>query len=179
MTPTDTTQPAPIAPPQSPPNERAAARARSLANLVRYEKGHAPAHLPKGRKGPNAKTLESEVRRVLKERSYEKTRALAVSIVSRAIKGEPAALAFLGPRLWPILEESARSQKVISQGIRLELPGGAVVSLAQSSSGEQGHQTSPLIDVSHQVPTDDAQPHAPSEAGDPPSPMEGDVVRRE
>lgn len=159
---TPTNQPSPI------PLDKPSGRERQLATLKRYPKGHRPPHLQPGRGGPTIRTLESEVRKVLRSRSYEATRQLAQSIVKRAIKGEPAALAFLGPRLWPILEESQRGAKIVSQGIRLELPGGASVSLLQSSQEGMQTSTSPSLDQDSQTTSDGTPSCALSEVGDSP-----------
>src|SRR5262245_23955162 len=60
-------------------------------------------------------TLMDAIEKDLKESDYSKLKLLARSLIVGAIKREPAALAFLGPRIAPIIQQQ-REQPMIVQG---------------------------------------------------------------
>ncbi len=116
------TEIAPINPPEAQPRGR-------VANLVRYPKGQQPAHLKAHAADPERvvltkKTLMAELTRVLHKRDGALLADLAESIVKNAIKGNAACLSFLAERLAPI-EEKQGGGKVVFEGIKLEVVGGA------------------------------------------------------
>ena len=148
------TAPATGAPPSStetafalPALEPKRDRRGNVANLKRYPKGQKPPQLTPGRVGPNRKTLDRLITEALQDRSGARLKALAMSIVQDAINGEAAnrnaARTLLLPRLWPILKEQQEGQRVVFEGIRLELTptGGAQVTLQRA---EQTNTTDTL-----------------------------------
>jgi hypothetical protein len=81
--------------------------------------------------------LFREIEHYLARKSGKKLSELAESICEGAIARDAACLAFLGPRLAPILEEAARGQKVILQGIRLEVAEGKASITLASATGSK------------------------------------------
>jgi hypothetical protein len=115
----------------------------NVANLKRYPKGIKPPQLTPGRTGPNIKTFEAEVRKALQERNGERLVTLARQLVQDAIDAEDASVriaarAQILPRLWPIVKDQQEGQRVVFEGIRLELTptGGACVTVARKEEGE-------------------------------------------
>lgn len=81
-----------------------------------------PGSKRKGKRMETVRSLERRIKDVLHSKNGKKLQDLAVSIVDKAIEGDPVCLKWLGDRLWKLEDSSSQGAKVIFQGIRLELP---------------------------------------------------------
>jgi hypothetical protein len=112
-------------------------RARALANLKRYAKGVRPEEL-KAENRPSKRALDREIDACLQRDSGASMALLAQRIVQGALDLNPVACGFLFPRLWPIVADAQHGQKVVFEGIRLELTptGGAQVTLQRAEQSQ-------------------------------------------
>jgi hypothetical protein len=121
-------------------------RDKRIANLKRFPKGTRPPQLLTGRKGPSKRDLAQRIKATLGRKDEALLQELAESIIQGAIDREPACLAFLAPRLWPI-EQGATSGRIISEGIKLEVVDGkASVTLLKQTQREGVDQEPPVCD---------------------------------
>ncbi len=77
------------------------------------------------------KTLFAEVESLLQENRGEKLKALAQSLIEGAQAREPIPLRLVVERIWPVPQESPSASKVVFTGVRLEMPDGTTVQVAQ------------------------------------------------
>jgi hypothetical protein len=78
-----------------------------------------------------------QVEHELARNGGKKLTELAQAIVEGAIAREASCLAFIGPRLAPVLDQAGTTGKTIIQGIRLEVGGNEPVALTLLQSQPQ------------------------------------------
>jgi len=130
---------------------------RRLANLSKPAKGTIPEGLKRYQEARRAgelpptwskSTLMECVNRALRQRNGAKLIELAESIVDNAVKGNSACLTFLAERLAPI-EEKQGGGRVVFEGIKLEVVGGAEGTRTSIAlvRGSESHSGASQLDV--------------------------------
>ena len=115
------------------------------------------------------RSLWGEIEHVLAKDSGHALLSLANSIVLGAIERNPACLAFLGPRLAPMLDPTATTQRVVIQGIRLEVQGAAATLLTSTTTSTTSETSQTVACSDAAVSEQESQGGAPPQ--DPPQQM--------